>query len=91
MICQPNCKSLALLMIGLTSKNKLECSHSQYNYFNNFKIITKGLNSEQVKVVVDQYHIYLLSSGRISIAGLNDGNVAYVANAFHQATKNSNI
>ena len=59
--------------------------------FNNFKIITKGLNSEQVKVVVDQYHIYLLSSGRISIAGLNDGNVAYVANAFHQATKNSNI
>jgi len=50
-----------------------------------------GLNSEQVKVVVDQYHIYLLSSGRISIAGLNDGNVAYVANAFHQATKNSNI
>ena len=49
------------------------------------------MNSDQVKVIVDQYHIYLLSSGRISIAGLNDGNVAYVANAFHQATKNSNI
>jgi aspartate/tyrosine/aromatic aminotransferase len=44
-----------------------------------------------VKKLVEEYHIYLLSSGRISIAGLNDGNVAYVAKAFDAVTRSSKI
>jgi aspartate/tyrosine/aromatic aminotransferase len=40
---------------------------------------------------VEKYHIYLLSSGRISIAGLNENNVEYVAEAFAAATKDSKI
>jgi aspartate/tyrosine/aromatic aminotransferase len=51
----------------------------------------KGLKAEHVKILVEKYHIYLLSSGRISIAGLNDGNVQYVAEAFDQVTRGSSI
>ena len=40
---------------------------------------------------MEKYHIYLLSSGRISIAGLNDHNVEYVAQAFDAVTRNSKI
>jgi len=29
----------------------------------------------------DTYHIYMAESSRVSIAGLNESNVAYVANA----------
>lgn len=41
--------------------------------------------------MIAKYHIYLLSSGRISIAGLNEGNVKYVAEAFHDVTKNTKL
>ncbi|XP_053601257.1 aspartate aminotransferase, cytoplasmic isoform X2 [Plodia interpunctella] len=44
-----------------------------------------GLNQRQVEYLVQEYHIYLLSSGRINICGLNPGNVQYVANAIHDA------
>jgi aspartate/tyrosine/aromatic aminotransferase len=30
-----------------------------------------GLKEDMVKRLVSEYHIYLLSSGRISLAGLN--------------------
>lgn len=46
-----------------------------------------GLNKEQVDKVVGDYHVYLLASGRISVAGINTNNVAYIAKAFHEATK----
>ncbi|KAK2735874.1 hypothetical protein FQN57_001080 [Myotisia sp. PD_48] len=41
-----------------------------------------GLTKEQVTVLNKEYHIYILDSGRISIAGLNTSNVNYVAAAF---------
>lgn len=40
-----------------------------------------GLTPAEVDVLRKQYHIYLLSSGRASIAGLNSKNVKYVAAA----------
>uniref|UniRef100_A0A1X7UU54 aspartate transaminase n=1 Tax=Amphimedon queenslandica TaxID=400682 RepID=A0A1X7UU54_AMPQE len=43
-----------------------------------------GLNTSQVDVFVKKYYIYLLSSGRINICGLNYGNLDYVANAIHE-------
>ncbi|XP_037026829.1 aspartate aminotransferase, cytoplasmic [Bradysia coprophila] len=52
-----------------------------------------GLNEQQVKLLINEYHIYLLSTGRINMCGLNENNVVYVAQAIHKAvtTINSKI
>lgn len=41
-----------------------------------------GLNPEQVQLLVDKYAIYMLSNGRINIAGLNLLNMDYVIGSF---------
>lgn len=46
-----------------------------------------GLNADQVAALTRDYHVYLTKDGRISIAGINAGNVAYLARAMHQVTK----
>ncbi len=40
-----------------------------------------GLSKEQVKRLRDEFSIYAVDSGRICVAALNSGNVAYVADA----------
>lgn len=50
-----------------------------------------GVNKDHVQSLINDHHIYLVGSGRISVAGLNTKNVAQVANAFHTVTKNSKI
>jgi len=40
-----------------------------------------GLTSEQVEQMIEHYHVFLLKSGRISLAGINTKNVAYIAKA----------
>jgi len=42
-----------------------------------------GLNEPQVERLIGEFHIYLLKSGRISMAGVNSGNVAYLARAIN--------
>lgn len=37
--------------------------------------------AHQVKVLTEKYHIYLVSNGRVSMAGFNTKNVNYVADA----------
>jgi len=39
-----------------------------------------GLTKPQCERLQDEFHIYLLKSGRISLAGINEGNVDYLAN-----------
>lgn len=46
-----------------------------------------GLNDEQVRVLREKYHIYLAGSGRMSVSGLNLGNVRYMADAFRTVTE----
>lgn len=46
-----------------------------------------GLNKDQVNELREKHAIYMTMDGRISIAGLNTGNLDYVASAFHQVTK----
>lgn len=46
-----------------------------------------GLTPAQCDVITDKYSIYLTRNGRISMAGLNTNNVAYVAEAIHDVTK----
>lgn len=47
-----------------------------------------GLNVNQVKHLISEYHIYLPDDGRISLAGLNTANVKYVAEAINKAVVN---
>jgi len=42
-----------------------------------------GLNEKQCERLINEFHVYLLKSGRISMAGINTGNVAYLAQAIH--------
>ncbi|KAI1052407.1 hypothetical protein LB507_007513, partial [Fusarium sp. FIESC RH6] len=46
-----------------------------------------GLTPEQVASIQQDSHVYILASGRISIAGLNSGNVEYVAKALDRAVR----
>ena len=45
-----------------------------------------GLNEEQVTTLREKYAIYMTRDGRISIAGLNSGNLDYVSAGFHEVT-----
>jgi aspartate aminotransferase len=47
-----------------------------------------GISEKQVDVLINQWHIYLLKSGRISLAGLNDANIDYVVDAFADVVAN---
>ncbi|KAH8402096.1 hypothetical protein KR009_009729, partial [Drosophila setifemur] len=49
-----------------------------------------GLNESQVRVLINEYHIYLLKTGRINMCGLNTGNIDYVAKAIHAAVTGAN-
>jgi aspartate aminotransferase len=42
-----------------------------------------GLTPKQCAALMEQSHIYLLGSGRISMSGLNTNNIQYVAKAIH--------
>lgn len=47
-----------------------------------------GLSVEQSTAMVEKHHIYMTKNGRISIAGLNEGNVEYVARAIEDVVNN---
>jgi aspartate aminotransferase len=44
-----------------------------------------GLNSDQVSFMTKEYHIYMTSDGRISMAGLSSKTVPHLADAIHTA------
>lgn len=44
-----------------------------------------GLTPAQVSILVNKYHIHMLSNGRISMAGLNAESCKYLADAIHEA------
>lgn len=46
-----------------------------------------GLGASQVEQLTEKFHVYLTRDGRISIAGINAGNVEYLAKAIHAVTK----
>ena len=48
-----------------------------------------GLSTAQVDKLKEDYAIYMTADGRISIAGLNTHNLDYIADAFHQVSKDS--
>ena len=46
------------------------------------------LSKEQVSRLREEFHVYLLPSGRMSVCGLNEGNVQYVTHAIGEVMKN---
>ena len=44
-----------------------------------------GLTPKQCEILINKYHIYLLKSGRISMAGINEKNVRYLAQSIKAA------
>ncbi|XP_070616688.1 aspartate aminotransferase, mitochondrial [Erythrolamprus reginae] len=46
-----------------------------------------GLKPEQVERLTKEFSVYMTKDGRISVAGLTSGNVAYLAHAIHQVSK----
>jgi len=46
-----------------------------------------GLPAAACERLIDRHHIYLLKSGRISLAGINKGNVQYVVECFDEAVR----
>ena len=46
-----------------------------------------GLTVDQVVRLKDEFHVYMTKNGRISMAGLNTGNVEYVAKAVDQVVR----
>ena len=49
-----------------------------------------GMNAKQCEHLIKKWHIYLVKNGRISMAGVNSGNVRYIAEAMKDAITNAN-
>jgi len=49
------------------------------------------MNSDMCDILTSEYSIYLTRDGRVSLAGLNEKNIAYVANAIHSVTVGKSI
>ena len=50
-----------------------------------------GMNANMCDTLTNEYAIFLTRDGRISLAGLNEANLQYVANAVHAVTFNQPI
>ena len=87
------CKSMAdrILDMRLSLKDSLEKSGSTKNWDHITDQIGMfcytGMTSQQVKRLIEEFHIYCTEDGRISVAGLNFNNVQYVAQSIHEVTK----
>jgi aspartate/tyrosine/aromatic aminotransferase len=46
-----------------------------------------GLNNDQVKVLRDQYAIYIVGGGRINVAGMTEANMDYLCSAIAEVLK----
>ncbi|KAF4685869.1 hypothetical protein FOZ60_005977 [Perkinsus olseni] len=48
-----------------------------------------GLTVPQCERMINKHHIYMLKNGRISMAGLNHGNIQYVIDAMDECVRNA--
>lgn len=46
-----------------------------------------GIDTNQVDIIREKYHIYMTKDGRISMAGVTSSNVDYISQALHEVTK----
>jgi aspartate/tyrosine/aromatic aminotransferase len=50
-----------------------------------------GLDPSQCQRLTEEFSIFLTTNGRISVAGLNPGNLSYVANAIHAVSMGQTV
>ena len=50
-----------------------------------------GLSVPQCERLMNEFHIYLLKSGRISMAGLNEGNINYFAEKIDKVVRENPV
>lgn len=50
-----------------------------------------GLTEKQVSRLQREFHVYLLPSGRMSVCGLNQGNIDYVVHAVGEVVKQAGV
>ncbi len=67
------------LVSGLTSQAKRKDFHYLRNHKGMFSFV--DLDKSQAQQLIDEYAIYLIDNGRISIAGLTSENIDYVVRA----------
>lgn len=74
---------------GLHGKlNNMGSEHNWDHIINQIGMFAyTGLSKPMVDELREKYAIYMTGDGRISIAGLNTGNLDYIADAFHTVTK----
>merc|ERR1719428_2794470 len=48
-----------------------------------------GLKPDECERLIKEHHVYLLKSGRISLAGLNKGNVEYMVDCVDEVVRNA--
>lgn len=65
----------------------MNCSESNAQLMNRFDISFTGLTPAQTKALAEKAHIYMTSDGRISMAGLNSGNITYFAESVSKSVK----
>ncbi|XP_047306425.1 aspartate aminotransferase, mitochondrial-like [Impatiens glandulifera] len=46
-----------------------------------------GLSIDQIVYIAKKFHVYITHDGRISMAGVTEENVEYLAEAIHEATR----
>jgi len=71
---------------GLGSKHDWSHVTSQIGMF-----AFTGLNEGMVNTLREDHAIYMTMDGRISIAGLNTGNLDMIATAFHEVTDGQDL
>ena len=84
---------MAAMRTGLTDNLRQAGSSIDWTHITNQigMFAYTGMSQEQVVQLRDSHAIYLTMDGRISIAGLNTGNLQYIASAMHEVTKNTGI
>jgi len=91
------CKSMADRILEMRSKfvealKACGSTHDWSHVTNQIGMFAfTGMSEEMCDELTDKYAIYLTKDGRISVAGLNDGNVEYVAQAVHAVTDGKSI
>ena len=59
----------------------------QHEKTDNFPQSFTGLTTPQTKALAEKAHIYMTADGRISMAGLNSGNIDYFAESVDSAVR----
>lgn len=91
------CKSMADRILEMRTKlvatlKEVGSTHDWAHVTNQIGMFAyTGMTEEMCDQLTDEYAIYLTRDGRISVAGLNDGNVEYVAKAIHAVTDGKSI